>query len=112
MSSYNNLIALLRSLLGILELNSTSSLYRDTVAICDCLTNPTYRIAVFAPFNHGKSTLLNALLGSKTLPIDLIPTTGAAICVTYGEGLKTVIRLKNGSKIEREGINILKNMRS
>ncbi|EAM52207.1 hypothetical protein CwatDRAFT_5335 [Crocosphaera watsonii WH 8501] len=38
-----------------------------------------------APFNYGKSTLLNALLGEKTLPIDLIPTTGAAIYVKYGE---------------------------
>ena len=98
---------MLRSLLGILELDSASPLYQDTVAICDYLTRPSYRIAVFAPFNHGKSTLLNALLGSKTLPIDLIPTTGAAICVIYGEELKTVISLKNGSVIEREGIKVL-----
>ena len=108
MSSYSSLTNLLRSLLGILELDSASSLYQDTIAICKYLENSIYRIAVFAPFNHGKSTLLNALLGSKTLPIDLIPTTGAAICVSYGEKLQTVISLKDGTTIQQEGIKILK----
>ncbi|MCC0177864.1 dynamin family protein [Waterburya agarophytonicola K14] len=108
MPSYNTLIDSLRSLLGILELESKSSLYQDTIAICDYLERPVYRIAVFAPFNHGKSTLLNALLGSKTLPIDLIPTTGAAICISYGEELSTEIALKDGTKIEQKGIKILK----
>ena len=107
MSQYNNLTNHLRSLLGAIEIDRQSSLYRDTVAICSFLENPTYRIAVFAPFNHGKSTLLNALLGSKTLPIDLIPTTGAAICVSYGEKLLTEINLKDGTQIQREGIKIL-----
>ncbi|MGD1920189.1 MAG: dynamin family protein [Pleurocapsa sp.] len=78
------------------------------MTICSFLENPTYRIAVFAPFNHGKSTLLNALLGSKALPIDLIPTTGAAICVSYGEKLRAEIKLKDGTQIKEEGIKILK----
>ncbi len=108
MPQYNNLVNQLRSLLGILELDRESQLYQDTVAICSYLTSDVYRIAVFAPFNHGKSTLLNALLGSKTLPIDLIPTTGAAICVGYGEELHTVISLKDGTKIEQEGVKVLK----
>ncbi len=108
MSQYNNLINNLRSLLGALEIEQVSSLYQDTIAICSFLENPVYRIAVFAPFNHGKSTLLNALLGSKTLPIDLIPTTGAAICVNYGDDLYTVINLKDGTQIKQEGIKILK----
>ena len=108
MSQYINLANNLRSLLGAVGINKTSSIYRDTIAICDFLENPVYRIAVFAPFNHGKSTLLNALLGSKTLPIDLIPTTGAAIRVSYGEELSTVINLKDGTQVKEKGIKILK----
>ena len=108
MPQYNELIDHLRSLLGALEIDRQSSLYRDTVAICNYLENPTYRIAVFAPFNHGKSTLLNALLGSKTLPIDLIPTTGAAIYVSYGEELSTIISLKDGTIIQHKGVKLLK----
>jgi ribosome biogenesis GTPase A len=60
------------------------------------LENPAFRIAVFGLFNYGKSTLLNALLGEKTLPIDLIPTTGAEILVKYGQELSTKISLTNG----------------
>ena len=107
MLRYHQLTNYLRSLVGILELKPTSTLYQDVIAISDYLANPNYRIAVFAPFNHGKSTLLNALLGTKTLPMDLIPTTGTAIAVSYGTELTTTVILKNGQTITEPGIEIL-----
>ncbi len=106
--NYHNLANHLKSAIGILELDKTSQLYRDVTAICNYLENPTFRIAVFGPFNYGKSTLLNAMLGQRTLPIDLIPTTGAAIRVKYGEELQTRITLKDGRKISEQGTDILK----
>ncbi|GAB4526148.1 MAG: hypothetical protein Tsb0014_06110 [Pleurocapsa sp.] len=104
---YEKLINNIRSLLGILELKESSQLYQDAIAISNYLETSTYQIAVFAPFNHGKSTLLNALLGKKTLPIDLIPTTGAAIYISYGDELRTKITFKNGQKIEQLGTKVL-----
>ena len=104
---YSNLVSCLQSLSGALELETRSQLDQDTAAICQYLQNRVYKIAVFAPFNHGKSTLLNALLGSKTLPIDLIPTTGAAITVGYGKSLLTKITLQDGQEIVSEGVKIL-----
>ncbi|NET52214.1 MAG: dynamin, partial [Merismopedia sp. SIO2A8] len=74
----------------------------------DRLTSPTFRVTVFAPFNYGKSTLLNALLGHRALPIDLIPTTGAAIHIVYGESLHTTIEFKDGRKLDEPGTTILK----
>ena len=106
--NYQNLINYLRSTIGLLDLEPDSQLRKDTISICDYFENPTYIIAVFGPFNHGKSTLLNALLGKKTLPIDLIPTTGAAIYVRYGEKLHTKINLTNGTQISEDGTKILK----
>ena len=106
MSNYQNLPTTLRNLLGVLEI-APSQLRSDTLAVCNYLEQPIYRIAVFAPFNHGKSTLLNALLGSKTLPIDLIPTTGAGIVVKYGTELATEIVLQNGEIIKEQGLEIL-----
>lgn len=94
-------------MLGALEIVPDSQLYRDTSAVCNYLEQAVYRIAVFAPFNHGKSTLLNALLGSKTLPIDLIPTTGAGIVVQYGAELATEIVLQNGKTVKESGTKIL-----
>jgi hypothetical protein len=59
-------------------------------------------------FNYGKSTLLNAILGNRTLPIDLIPTTGAAIHVRYGNELHTQITFKDGTEISEGGTEVLK----
>ncbi|MBD1939581.1 dynamin family protein [Microcoleus sp. FACHB-68] len=98
----------LKSALGVLELDKNSQLYRDALSICDYLEKPSFRIAVFGPFNYGKSTLLNAILGNRTLPIDLIPTTGAAITVKYGNELHTRITLKDGTEINEKGTDVLK----
>jgi hypothetical protein len=105
---YQTLVSNLRSAIGVLELDRTSPLYRDAVSICDYLEDPIFRIAVFAPFNYGKSTLLNAILGNRTLPIDLIPTTGAAIHVRYGNELQTRITLTDGQEISESGTSVLK----
>ena len=107
-----NLIHHLQTALGVLELDDTSSLSQDVRAMAEAAdasrSSDNFQIAVFGPFNYGKSTLLNAMLGQRTLPIDLIPTTGAAIRVCYGEKLTTKITLKNGRDIQEEGIEILK----
>ena len=105
---YQNLTNYFNSALGIFELEPDSQLRKDVISICEYLANPSFKIAVFAPFNYGKSTLLNALLGERTLPIDLIPTTGAAIYVKYGKELQTRIQLKDGSIINANGTDILK----
>ncbi|MEG4812288.1 dynamin family protein [Microcoleus sp. F8-D3] len=105
---YQNLTDNLKSALGILELDKNSQLYRDTTSICDYLAKPTFQIAVFGPFNYGKSTLLNAMLGNRALPIDLVPTTGAAIYVNYGEELRAKITLKDGTEISEPGTDVLK----
>ncbi len=105
---YQNLTNNLKSALGILELDKNSQLYRDTTSICDYLAKPTFQIAVFGPFNYGKSTLLNALLGNRALPIDLVPTTGAAIYVNYGDELHAKVTLKDGTEVSEAGTDVLK----
>lgn len=105
---YQYLTDNLKSALGILELDKNSQLYLDTTSICEYLAKPTFQIAVFGPFNYGKSTLLNAMLGNRALPIDLVPTTGAAIYVNYGEELHAKITLKDGTEISEPGTDVLK----
>jgi Dynamin family len=105
---FGNLANYLKSILGTLELAPDSQLRKDVLTICNYCENPVFRIAVFGPFNYGKSTLLNALLGDRTLPIDLIPTTGAAIRVCYGDELRSRIFLKDGREINELGTYLLK----
>ncbi|MBD2682361.1 MULTISPECIES: dynamin family protein [Nostoc] len=104
---YEKLVDSLKSASALLNLERKSQLNQDVISICNYLINPSFRIAVFGPFNHGKSTLLNAMLGNRTLPIDLIPTTGAAITVKYGSDVRTRIMLVDGTEIYRSGTEIL-----
>jgi GTPase SAR1 family protein len=90
-----------------LGIDANSKLGNDLKTLASKAGRSSYQIAVFGPFNHGKSTLLNAILGNKTLPIDLIPTTGAAIKVVYGEELATKITLTNGQIIAAKNTDIL-----
>ncbi|MBW4508615.1 MAG: dynamin family protein [Scytonematopsis contorta HA4267-MV1] len=106
--NYKKLLNALKSASILLQLDTHSSLYRDVNSISTYLANPNFRIAVFGPFNHGKSTLLNAILGSRALPIDLIPTTGAAITVKYGSDLRSRVVLSDGTEIYRSGTDVLK----
>ncbi len=96
----------LRKAIGLLDNNHTD-LKTNVLNQCDRIANPTLRITVFGPFNYGKSTLLNALLGEKTLPIDLVPTTGAAITVTYGAELTSCITLTDGKVLKEPGTDLL-----
>ncbi|MBC1240224.1 dynamin family protein [Nostoc sp. 2RC] len=106
-SQYQKLVDSLKSASALLNLERKSQLHQDVTSICNYLVNPSFRIAVFGPFNHGKSTLLNAILGNRTLPIDLIPTTGAAITVKYGSDVRTRIMLIDGTEIYRSGTQVL-----
>ncbi|NER80400.1 MAG: dynamin [Leptolyngbya sp. SIO1D8] len=107
-SRYQPLIDTLRRAIGLLQAETDVRLKQSVIQLCDRMVQGDYRIAVFGPFNYGKSTLLNAILGEKALPIDLIPTTGAAITVGYGPTLQTRITLKTGQVITEEGTEVLK----
>jgi GTPase SAR1 family protein len=103
----SSLLTYLQTAANKLEIDSRSRLGNDLKTLANKADRSNYQIAVFGPFNHGKSTLLNAILGNKTLPIDLIPTTGAAIKVVYGEELATKITLTNGQIISAKNTDIL-----
>ena len=83
-------------------------LAKDVELVCQQLVNPHFGIAVVAPFNFGKSTLINALLGRETMPTKMIRTTGTVISVKYGKSLTTIVTLKSGKVIRSHDTEILK----
>ena len=48
------------------------------------LENERFSVVVLGEFNHGKSTFINALLGSPLLPTGITPTTALLAHVTHG----------------------------
>jgi Dynamin family len=102
---YQSLLTQLQTAIGGLELDSNDPLRQEVAALSQ--GRDAFRIVVFGPFNYGKSTLLNALLGERTLPMDLIPTTGAAILVRYSREPQTKIQLANGRIVIGQGTELL-----
>ena len=97
----------LRNAASLLDPEADSQLISDIENICQQLVDSSFRIAVVAPFNFGKSTLLNALLGKDVMPTKCIRTTGSAIRIKYGKQLKIWITLASGEVIKSSFVEIL-----
>ncbi|MDJ0901015.1 MAG: dynamin family protein [Xenococcus sp. MO_188.B8] len=97
----------LRNAASFLNPESDSQLISDIETVCQQLVDSSFRIAVVAPFNFGKSTLINALLGQEVMPSKCIRTTGLAISIKYGKKLKIWITLSSGEVIRSSFVEIL-----
>lgn len=65
-----------------------------------------YRVAVIGEFKRGKSSMINALLGSDVLPTDILPMTATVNRIVYGTKKEILIHFWDGST-QRAGINEL-----
>jgi len=55
------------------------------------------RVLIIGEIKHGKSSLINALLGEKILPTGVTPTTGAIVRMRSADGVKKRLIGPNGS---------------
>lgn len=67
----------------------------------DQIVSQIYRVAVIGEFKKGKSSLINALLGTEVLPTDILPMTAAINRVIYGDKKRITVHYKNGEAEER-----------
>lgn len=91
-----------------LDERENQQLLKDVELVCEQFISPNFGVAVLAPFNFGKSTLINALLGKEIMPTKMVRTTGAVISLKYGDRLTTSIALKSGEVVESNDTEILK----
>jgi GTPase Era involved in 16S rRNA processing len=59
-----------------------------------------FNLAVLGQFKRGKTTLINALLGSRLLPTAVVPLTSIITLIKYGNNLHIEAFFKNGDKKE------------
>ncbi|KFB68137.1 dynamin family protein [Candidatus Accumulibacter vicinus] len=62
------------------------------------LEQGVFTIAVVGEFKRGKSTLINALLGTAALPMDVLPTTAALTRVVYGRNAEATLVWRDGNR--------------
>jgi small GTP-binding protein len=62
------------------------------------LDDERFSVVVLGEFNHGKSTFINALLGTSLLPTGITPTTALLAHVTHGAKPSATAVTENGDR--------------
>jgi GTP-binding protein EngB required for normal cell division len=64
------------------------------------LEEDTFEVALFGRVSSGKSSLLNALLGTPVLPVGVNPITAIPTKLRYGNALKVAVAYGDGRKAQ------------
>ncbi|GGQ48179.1 dynamin family protein [Couchioplanes azureus] len=73
--------------------------WRGRIAqVHDRLADPRLRLAVIGEFSSGKTTFVNALLGEELFPASAVPTTTAAVRISYGPRPVVRARFRDGTQ--------------
>lgn len=77
----------------LLELNNQAQKARDT---SKRMKAHVFSVGIMGEFKRGKSTVINALLGEKIAPADVVPASATLNRITYGPVPRATILYKDG----------------
>ncbi len=88
------------SILDIAEAINSKAVVEFLNEVLDKLPKDEFYLAVLGLFKRGKSTLINALLGSQVLPTGVVPVTSVITRIRYGSTAGSRITFADGSNKE------------
>jgi small GTP-binding protein len=71
---------------------------RKAAELQDRLTENELIVSVIGQFKRGKSSLINAMLGSDILPVGIVPLTAVVTEIRHGNHFHAVVVFENGSQ--------------
>lgn len=80
--------------------------FTEIFQLMDAATRPVRSVVMLGPFNGGKSTLLNAILGIDILPAKLVPTTEIVTRIRSGKSVYSELVTHSLGGSSREDIDI------
>jgi GTP-binding protein EngB required for normal cell division len=89
-------VALLRLLEQITTRNGLVEFRPRIDALASRLEDDSFEVALFGRVSSGKSSLLNALLGTNVLPVGVNPITAVPTKLRYGTDLKAAVAYGDG----------------
>jgi GTP-binding protein EngB required for normal cell division len=72
------------------------------------LAEDRFNLVVVGRFNRGKTSIMNAIMGTNQLPVGIIPLTSVITTVTYGTAEQVVLRFHGTSLTSEISINALR----
>ncbi|MBI2486156.1 MAG: dynamin family protein [Deltaproteobacteria bacterium] len=96
----NCLLESLEDLHQLISHRKDESAAKATQELIAKLLDGHFNLAVLGQFKRGKTTLINALLGSRLLPTAVVPLTSIITMIKYGNNLKIEVLFKNGVRKE------------
>jgi len=88
------LAEILRSAAGIAASNR-EKLRERTRALAERLAADRFNLVVVGRFNRGKTSLMNAIMGTDRLPTGVVPITSVITSVTYGSKEEAILKYEN-----------------
>jgi hypothetical protein len=73
-------------------------LAREAQALAERVAEERFFVACVGQFKRGKSTLLNALVGSPVLPTGVVPVTAIVTVLRHGPIPRAEVHLQNGAR--------------
>jgi GTP-binding protein EngB required for normal cell division len=87
----------LLSLLHVAHELGNERIEREVRALADRVADHRFFVACLGQFKRGKSSLLNALVGSSVLPTGVVPVTAIVTILRHGPILRTQVHYENGA---------------
>ncbi|MEM2944297.1 MAG: dynamin family protein [Methanomassiliicoccales archaeon] len=96
----NSCVDVLSLMVKISEHIGGNSLVTSINSIIEDIENERFHLAVLGSFKRGKSTLINALLGSEVLVTGILPLTSVVTKLFYGKETQAKVFFENGESVD------------
>jgi GTPase SAR1 family protein len=99
-STRNCILENLEDISKLASLRSNGTSLKAIQELKEKLVEGKFNLAVLGQFKRGKTTLINALLGSRLLPTAVVPLTSIITLIRHGHNLRIEVFFKNGARKE------------
>lgn len=93
---------LLTEFLGKDYVKSNEKIFQQLQTLQKDIENDFFTVVVLGEFKRGKSTFVNALLGTKLLPMDVLPETTTINAIMYSEKPRLSVLYRDGKEVKGE----------
>lgn len=70
----------------------------ELAGISDRLQNHIFSVGIMGEFKRGKSTVINALLGSEIVPADIVPCSATLNYIKWDASKHAIVKFKDGTE--------------